>query len=237
MSVYWFCILQLCKIHWFSSVQLFSRVQLFVTPWNVALQASLSLTISQSLLKLMSIESLMPSNHVILYHPLLLLPSVFPSIRVFSNESALCIRWAKYWSFSFNISPSKNIQDWFPLGWTGWISLQSKGLSRIFSIILLVGYLDYHFSSNLGYLGASPQVLFLPFISSVSYWYPRRPYAGLRAGPSSPRLPSFVFSLCGMRLHTLHWCSQLCEPCQREPTAETARRNSEIGRASCRERV
>ena len=77
-------------------------------------------------------ESVMPSNHLILCCPLLL-PSVFPSIRVFSNESALRIRWPKYWSFSFIISPSVNIQDWFPLGWTGWISLQSKGLSRVFS--------------------------------------------------------------------------------------------------------
>ena len=75
-------------------------------PWTAACQASLSLTNFQSLLKLMSIDSVMPSNHLILYHPLLLLPSIFPSIRVFSNESALCIRWPKYWSFCFNISPS-----------------------------------------------------------------------------------------------------------------------------------
>ena len=87
-------------------VQSLSRVQLFVTPWNAARQASLSFTISQSLLKLMSIESVMPSNHLLLCSPLLLLPSIFPSIKVFSNESALCIRWPKYWSFSFSISPS-----------------------------------------------------------------------------------------------------------------------------------
>ena len=110
---------------WFSSVQLLSCVQLFATPWTAAQQASLSITSSWSLLKLTSIESVMPSNHLILCYPLLL-----PSIRVFSNESALRIRWPKDWSFSFSISPS-NIQDWFPLGWTGWISLQSKGLSRI----------------------------------------------------------------------------------------------------------
>ena len=79
----------------------------------------------------MSIESVMPSNHLILCRPLLLPPSIFPSIRVFSNESALRIRWPKYWSFSFSISPSN--QDWFPLGWTGWISLLSKRLSRVFS--------------------------------------------------------------------------------------------------------
>ena len=90
----------------FSSVQSLSRVQLFATPWTAACQASLSITNSRSLLKLMSIESVMPSNHFILCRPLLLLPSIFPSIRVFSNESALCIRWPKYWSFSFSISPS-----------------------------------------------------------------------------------------------------------------------------------
>ena len=107
---------------------------------------------SQSLRKLTSIESVIPSNHLILCHPLVLPPSIFPSIRVFSNESVLHIRWPKYWSFNFSISPSNehpglisigvstsasvllmNTQDWFPLGWTGWISLQSKGLSRVFS--------------------------------------------------------------------------------------------------------
>ena len=93
-----------------------------VTPWTAALQASLSITNSQSLLKLMSIPLVMPSNHLILCHPLLLLPSLFPSIRVFSNESALCIRWPKYWSFSFSISPSNECSglislriDWFDL--------------------------------------------------------------------------------------------------------------------------
>ena len=90
-----------------SSVQSLSHVWLPATPWTTACQSSLSITNSQSSPKLMSIESVMPSNHLILCHPLLLLPSIFPSIRVFSNESALRIRWAKYWSFSFNISPSK----------------------------------------------------------------------------------------------------------------------------------
>ena len=92
------------RVH--SSVQLLSRVWLFVTPWTAASQASLSIANCQSLPKLMFIESVMPSNHLILCRPLLLLPSIFPSIRVFSNESALCIRWPNYWSFSFNISPS-----------------------------------------------------------------------------------------------------------------------------------
>ena len=94
------------------------------TPWTAAHQASLSITNSQNLLKLMSIESVMPSNHLILCHPLLFLPSIFPIIRVFSNESDLPISWPKYWSFSFSISPS-SIQNL--------ISLQSKGLSRLFS--------------------------------------------------------------------------------------------------------
>ena len=93
----------------FISVQLSSVVQSCLTlcdPWTAARQASLSITNFWSLLKLMSIRLVMPSNHLILCHPLLLLPSIFPSIRVFSNESGLCIRWPKYWSFSFNISPS-----------------------------------------------------------------------------------------------------------------------------------
>ena len=90
----------------FSSVQSLSHVWLFETPWTTARQASMFITSSQSLSQLMAIESVMPSNHLILCCPLLLLPSIFLSIRVFSNESALCIRWPKYWSFSFNISPS-----------------------------------------------------------------------------------------------------------------------------------
>ena len=90
----------------FSSVQSLSHIRFFATPWTTALQASLSITNSQSLPKFMSIESVMPSNHLILCHPLLFLPSIFPRIRVFSNESALHIRWPKYWSFSFNSSPS-----------------------------------------------------------------------------------------------------------------------------------
>ena len=113
------------------SVQSLSRVQLFVTPWTAAHQASLSITNSQSLLKLMCIESVMPSNRLIFCHPLLL-PSIFPSIRVFSNESVLRIRWPNIGvSASASVLPM-NIQGWFPLGWTGWISLQSKGLSRVF---------------------------------------------------------------------------------------------------------
>ena len=103
------------------------------TLWTEAHQASLSFTNSRSLLKLTSIESVMSSNHLILYRPLLLLPSIFPTIRVISNESVLCIRWPEYWSFSFSISLPMNIQNQFPLGWTGLNSLLSKGLSRVFS--------------------------------------------------------------------------------------------------------
>ena len=114
-------------------VQLLSCVPLFATPWTAARQASMSFTVSWSLLRLMSIESMMPSNHLILCHPLRLLPSIFPSIRVFSNESAVHIRWPKFWSFSFSISPPMNIHGWFPLGLTGSVLL-SKGLSRVFSI-------------------------------------------------------------------------------------------------------
>ena len=111
--------------------QRLSHVQLFATPWTAARRASLSITNSRSMLRFTSIESVMPSNHLILCCPPLLPRSIFPSIRVFSSQSALRIRWPKYWSFS--ISPSVNIQDWSPSGRTGWISLQSKGLSRVFS--------------------------------------------------------------------------------------------------------
>ena len=115
------------------SVQSLSHVWIFVTAWTATCQASLYITNSWSLPKLMSIESVMPCNHLILCRPLLLLPSIFPSIRVFSNESDLRIRWPKYWSFSFNISSSNEHPELISLGWTGWISLQSKELSRVFS--------------------------------------------------------------------------------------------------------
>ena len=119
----------------FSSVQSLSRVQLFETPWTAPRQASLSITNSQSLPKLMFIESVMLSNHLILCCPLLLLPSIFSNTRVFSKESAVHIKWPKYWSFSFNISPSNEHSGLISLGWTGWISLKSKGPARVFSNI------------------------------------------------------------------------------------------------------
>ena len=116
----------------FSSVQSLSHVQLFATPWMAACQASLSITNSWSLLQLMSIKSVTPSNHLILCH-LLLPPSIFPSIRGFCNESVLHIRWPKYWSFSFSISPSSEYSGLISLELNGLVSLQSKELSRVFS--------------------------------------------------------------------------------------------------------
>ena len=119
--------------YWFSSVQLLSRIWLFVTPWTAARQTSLFTTNSWSLLKLMSIESVMPSNHLILCHPLLLLPSIFPSIRVFFNESVLHIRWPKYWIFSFSTSPSNEYSGLisFRIDWLDHFSVQETLKSLI----------------------------------------------------------------------------------------------------------
>ena len=124
--------------HQFSSVQSLSRVQLFATPWIAACQASLSITNSQSLPKLISIESVMPSNHLILCRPLLLLPSIFPSIRVFSHELALCIEWPKFWSFSFNISPSHE--------YSGLISFRMDWLDLLAVQGILKSLLQHHSS-------------------------------------------------------------------------------------------
>ena len=118
------------KMIQFCSVQSLSHVQLFAMPWTAACQASLSITNSWSLLKLMSIGLVMPSNHLILCHHLLL-PSIFPNISVFSNESILCIRWPKYWSFSFSINPSNVYSELVSLRIDGLISLLSKGLNTV----------------------------------------------------------------------------------------------------------
>ena len=120
----------------FSSVELLSHVQLFVTPWTAARQASLCITNSRSLLKLISIESVMSPNHLILCHPLLLTPLIFPSIRVFSNEVALCIRWPKYWSFSFNIRPSNEH--------SGLVSFRMDGLDLLAVQGTLKSLLHHH---------------------------------------------------------------------------------------------
>ena len=119
-----------CIVHQFSSVRSLSRVQLFVTPWTAAHQASLSITNTRSLVKLMFIKSVMPSNHPIFCRPLLLLPSIFPSIRVFPNESVLHIRWQSIGVSASASVPPVNIQDWFPLGFLGWISFQSEGFPK-----------------------------------------------------------------------------------------------------------
>ena len=125
-------------LHQFSSVQSLSRVRLFATPWIAACQASLSITNSRSSLRLTSIESVMPSSHLILWHPLLLLPPIPSSIRVFSNESTLRIRWPKYWSFSFSIIPSQEIP--------GLISFRMDWLDLLVVQGTLKSLLQYHSS-------------------------------------------------------------------------------------------
>ena len=132
----------------FSSVQSLSHVQLFVTPWTAAHQASLSITNSWSLLKFMSIESVMPSNHLILCRPLLLLPSIFPSIRVFSNESALRMRWPKYWSFSFSINPSNE--------YSGLISFRMDWLDLLAVQGTLKSLLQHHTVQKHQFFGTQP---------------------------------------------------------------------------------
>ena len=149
------------KNYWFGSVQLLSHVQLFVTPWTAARQASLSITKSRSLLKLMSIELVMPSDHRILCSPLLLLISIFPSIRVFSNESVLGIRWPKYWSFSFSISPSNEYSGLisFRMDWLDLLAVQGT-LKSLFQ----------HHSSKASILRCSA-FFYSPALTSIhDYW-------------------------------------------------------------------
>ena len=130
--------LYVCVLSHLSSVHSLSHVRLFMTPWTAACQASLSVTNSRSLLKLMSIELVIPSNHLILCHPLLLLPSIFPSITVFSNESFLHIRWPKYWNFSFGISPSNE--------YSGLISFRTDWLDLLAGQGILKSLLQHHSS-------------------------------------------------------------------------------------------
>ena len=141
------------------SVQSLSRVQLFATPWTAASQASLSITNSRSLLKLVSIELVMPSHHLILYCPPLLLSSVFPSIRGFSNESVLCIRWPKDWTLSFNISPSNEC--------SGLISFMIDWLDLLAAQVTLRSLLQHH-SSKASILYS---FLYSPTLTSIhDYW-------------------------------------------------------------------
>ena len=145
----------------FSSVQSLSRVQLFATLWTTARQASLSITNSQSLPKFMSTESVMPSNHLILCRPFPLPPSIFPSIRVFSNESTLHMRWPKYWSFSFSISPSNEHPGLisFSMDWLDLLAVQGT----------LRSLLQHHSSKNINSLALS--FLYSPNLTSVhDYW-------------------------------------------------------------------
>ena len=145
----------------FSSVQSLSHVWLFATPWTAACQASQSIINCQSLPKLMSTESVMPSNYLFLCHPLVLLPSIFPSIRVFANESALCIRWPKYWSFSFNISPSNEHPGLisFRMDWLDLLAVQGTRKSLL-----------QHHSSKASILHRSA-VLHSPTLTSINdHW-------------------------------------------------------------------
>ena len=145
----------------FSSVQSLSHVQLLVTLWIAACQASLSITNSQSSFKLMSIESVMPSNHLILCHPLLLLPSIFPSIKVFSNESVLCIRWPKYWSSSFSISLANE--------YSGLSSFRIDWLDRLAVQGTLKSLLQHHSSKASIFLALS--FLYSPILISIhDHW-------------------------------------------------------------------
>ena len=173
-------------LYQFSSVQSLSHVQLFTTPWTVARQGSLSSVIFWSLGKLMSIESVMPSNHLILYHPLLLLPSIFPSIRAFSNESVLYIRGQSTGtSASASVLPM-NIQDWFPLGLTSLISLMSRRLSRVFSSITIQ---KHQFFAAQPSLGSN---------SHIHTWLLEKPQLWLH-GPLSAK-----WCLCFL-MHCLDW--------------------------------
>ena len=150
-----------------SSVQLFSHVQLFASPWTSARQASLSITNSQSLLKLISTKSLMPSNHFILCFPLLLLPSVISSSRGFANEPVLCIRWPNIGvSASASVFPL-SIQDCFPIGWTTWISLHSKGLSRVFhtTVQKCSAFFIFQFSHPYMTIGKTTALIIGTFVS------------------------------------------------------------------------
>ena len=139
-------------------------IRLFATPWTAAHQGSLSFTISQNLLKFMSIESMMSSNHLVFSCPLLLLPSIFPRIRIFSNESALCIQWPKYWSFNFSISPSNE--------YSGFISFRIDWLDLLAIQGTLKSLLQHHSSQKHKFWGAQPS---LRSNSHIHTWLPEKP--------------------------------------------------------------
>ena len=179
------------SIHWviahfsvFSSVQSLGPVQLFVIPWSAACQASLSITKSQSLLKLLSIKSVMSSNHLILCCPLLLPPSTFPSIKVFSNESILCIRWPKYWSFSFSISSSNEYSGLmsFRIDWFHLLAVQGA----------LKSLLQYH---NLKTSILQCSVFFGPVLTSVCYYWRNHSFDYTDHCQQSDNLPEYLCNL------------------------------------------
>ena len=181
----------------FNSVQLLSRVRLFSTPWTAAHQASLSITNSRNLLKLVSIESMMPSNHLILCHPLLLLPSIIPSIRVFSNKSVIGIRWPKYWSFNFNICPSNEYSGLisFRINWLDLLAVQGTLKSLL-----------QHRSSKVSILQHS--VLFMvqlshPYVTTgKTIALTRRTFVG--------KAMSLLFNMLSAK--SLQLCPTLCDP-------------------------
>ena len=185
----------------FSSVQSLSHVQLFATPWTSAHQASLSITNSSSLLKLMSIELVMPSNHFILCRPLLLLPSFFPSIRVFSKESVLCIRWPRYWSFSFSISPFKE--------YSGLISFRMDWLEILAVQGTLKSLLQHHSSKT----SILQRLAF--FIVQLSHPYvTTRKAIALTRRTSVGKVMSLLFNMlsAAAAAKSLQSCSTLCDP-------------------------
>ena len=155
--------------HGVSSVQSLSCVRLFATPWSAACQASLPITNSQSVLKLMSIESVMPSNHLILCQPLLL-PSTFPSIRVFSNESVLCIRWPKFWSFRFSISPSNECSGLtsFRMDWLDQANLKQWSEMLQFALIMHCAIITCYLGPNFNSLPMISVVIFI--VTAKTYW-------------------------------------------------------------------
>ena len=192
-----------------SSVQSLSRVRFFAAPWSAAHQASLSITNFRSLLKLMSVESVMPSNHLILCHPLLLLPSIFPSIRVFSNESVLHIRWPKYWRFSFSISPSNE--------YSGLISFRIDRLDLLAFQGTLKSLLQHH-SSKVSILQCSA-------FFTVQFSYP---YMTTRKSIALTRW-TFVSKVCFLTCCLGIWvASRSSENTRNKFFLQTSRRNTAL---------
>ena len=220
----WYRWIYLQSRNQFLSVQSLSHVRLFVTPWTAAHQAFLSFTNSRSLLKLMSTKSVMLSSHLILCHPFLLLPSIFPSIRVFSNESVLCIRWPKYWSFSFNISPSNEHSGLisFRMDWLDLLAVQGtlKSLlqhhSSKASILWCSAFFIVHLSHSYMTVGKTTALTRRTFVDKVmsllfnNVWN-RLLYIVWGEG-SRYFLPMWISSTIYWKDHSLP-ISMQCHPC------------------------